>query len=93
MGILIGVLVVAALALGWWAISDSLSGNHVADEKERWVATEHEQDKAPARPLPAWALGLIIASVLFGIGIIVLQILGFGDNPVLGDAVANVRPM
>ncbi len=44
-----------------------------------------------SRRLPAWALGLIFAAVLFGIGIIVFQALGFGDNPVLGDTAAILR--
>ncbi len=39
-----------------------------------------ESDK---RQLPAWLLGLIIAVVLFVIGIFVFGALGFGDNPVL----------
>ena len=94
MGILIVVLVVAVLALGWWVMSGSSSGSHMTDEQRRWAAPEHEQDKTRAkRPIPAWALGLMIAAVLFGIGIIVLQALGLGDNPVLGDAVATLRPL
>jgi len=80
-GILIGVLVVAVLALGWWALSGSSFGSHMTDEQDETQAK---------RPLPPWALGLIIAAVLFGIGIIVLQALGFGDDPVLGDAVATL---
>ena len=35
------------------------------------------------RQLPAWLLGLVIAAVLFVIGIFVFSALGFGDNPVL----------
>ncbi len=35
------------------------------------------------RPIPAWLLGLVIAAVLFVIGIFVFSALGFGDNPVL----------
>lgn len=35
------------------------------------------------RQLPAWLLGLLIAAVLFVIGIFVFGALGFGDNPVL----------
>ncbi len=49
--------------------------------------TEEPQAK---RRLPAWALGLIIAAVLFGIGLIILQALGFGDNPVLGETAATL---
>lgn len=37
------------------------------------------------RQLPAWLLGLIIAVVLFVIGIFVFGALGFGDNPVLEE--------
>ena len=43
------------------------------------------------RRMPSWLLGLIIAAVLFGIGIFVFQALGFGDNPVLGDVAMTQR--
>lgn len=33
------------------------------------------------RRIPAWLLGLIIAVVLFALGIVVFQALGFGDDP------------
>lgn len=49
-----------------------------------------EETRAKKR-IPAWALGLIIAAVLFGIGIIVFQALGFGDNPVIGETAATIR--
>jgi len=35
------------------------------------------------RQMPAWLLGMIIAAVLFAIGVVIFQALGFGDNPVL----------
>ena len=35
------------------------------------------------RQMPAWLMGMIIAAVLFVIGVLVFQALGFGDNPVL----------
>ena len=35
------------------------------------------------RQMPAWLLGMIIAAVLFTIGVVIFQALGFGDNPVL----------
>ncbi|MEE8489701.1 MAG: hypothetical protein V3S43_05145 [Acidimicrobiia bacterium] len=35
------------------------------------------------RQMPAWLLGMIIAAVLFAIGFVIFQALGFGDNPVL----------
>jgi hypothetical protein len=41
------------------------------------------------RQRPAWLLGLIIASVLFIIGVVVFQALGFGDNPVLESALSG----
>ena len=44
-------------------------------------------DKAGAAPqkrrLPAWFLGLVIAAVIFVLVLLVLQALGFGDDPVL----------
>ena len=33
------------------------------------------------KPLPAWLLGLIIAVLIFAIGLILFQVLGFGDDP------------
>ena len=38
------------------------------------------------RTLPPWLLGLIIAVVIFVIGFLVYRALGFGDDPVIGDA-------
>ncbi len=35
------------------------------------------------RQMPAWLMGMIIAAVLFVIGVLIFQALGFGDNPVL----------
>ena len=49
-----------------------------------------EETQQRRRP-PPWLLGLIIAAALFGIGIVVFQALGFGDNPVLGDSAAILR--
>jgi hypothetical protein len=43
------------------------------------------------RQLPAWLLGLIIATVLFVIGVVIFQALGFGDNPVLESALPESR--
>ncbi len=37
----------------------------------------------PKRQMPAWLMGMIIAAVLFVIGVLIFQALGFGDNPVL----------
>ena len=38
------------------------------------------------RRVPAWLLGLIIAAVVFVVAFLIFQALGFGDNPVLEDA-------
>ncbi|MFV1960301.1 MAG: hypothetical protein ACC658_00580 [Acidimicrobiia bacterium] len=35
------------------------------------------------RPMPAWLIGMIIAAILFAIGVVIFQALGFGDNPVI----------
>lgn len=35
------------------------------------------------RQLPAWLVGLILAALLFLVGLVVFGALGFGDNPVL----------
>jgi len=45
------------------------------------------------RQLPPWLLGLIIAAILFIIGVLVLQALGFGDDPSLAPgALAGWEP-
>ncbi|MEA1902398.1 MAG: hypothetical protein U9N56_02610 [Actinomycetota bacterium] len=36
------------------------------------------------RQRPAWLIGLIIAIVVFGVGLVLFQVLGFGDDPVVG---------
>lgn len=48
-------------------------------------------DRGPR--LPAWLVGLILALVLFGIGIVVFQALGFGDNPVVDPDAAGLIPV
>lgn len=34
--------------------------------------------------LPPWLLGLILAAILFGVALVLANILGFGDDPVVG---------
>ena len=36
-----------------------------------------------SRRLPPWLLGLIIAAVLFVVGVLIFGALGFGDDPVI----------
>lgn len=36
------------------------------------------------RPLPPWLLGLIIAAGVFLIVLLAINLLGFGDDPVIG---------
>lgn len=38
------------------------------------------------RPIPSWLLGLVIAVIVFAIGVWLFQALGFGDNPVIDNA-------
>lgn len=46
-----------------------------------------DQDPKPTtrKPLPAWFLGFLIAIVVFAIGLVVFNALGFGDDPTFGD--------
>jgi hypothetical protein len=54
------------------------------DAAERqWVAMSEEK-----RQMPPWLLGMILAAVVFVIGILVFKLLGFGDDPVVGDSMA-----
>lgn len=39
-----------------------------------------------SRRVPPWLLGLIIAAVIFTLGYLIYQGLGFGDDPVIGSA-------
>ena len=41
------------------------------------------------RQRPAWLVGLVIAAILFVIGFLIFQALGFGDNPVLESALSG----
>ncbi|HEY6635546.1 MAG TPA: hypothetical protein VI141_08020 [Acidimicrobiia bacterium] len=42
------------------------------------------------RKLPAWQLGLIVAVVLFVGAIVIFNLLGFGDDPVIEGLAANL---
>lgn len=46
-----------------------------------------ERTDQRSRQMPPWLLGLIIAVVIFLIGFLVFQALGFGDDPVIDSAV------
>jgi hypothetical protein len=35
------------------------------------------------RKIPAWLMGLILAALVFAIVMLVLNVLGFGDDPVV----------
>lgn len=35
------------------------------------------------KPVPAWLMGLIIAAVVFALVLVVFNVLGFGDDPVV----------
>jgi len=35
------------------------------------------------KPMPAWLMGLIIAFVVFALALVVFNLLGFGDDPVV----------
>jgi antibiotic biosynthesis monooxygenase (ABM) superfamily enzyme len=41
-------------------------------------------DPTPKRQLPPWLIGLLIALVVFAVVFIVANLLGFGDDPVIG---------
>jgi hypothetical protein len=36
------------------------------------------------RPRPAWLIGLVIAVVLFALVLVLLNVLGYGDDPSFG---------
>lgn len=35
------------------------------------------------KSMPAWLMGLIIAAVVFALALVVFNLLGFGDDPVV----------
>lgn len=37
------------------------------------------------RPIPAWLLGLLLAAVIFALALFLLDILGYGDDPVIEE--------
>lgn len=43
-----------------------------------WMSDERRQ-------LPPWLMGLILALVLFVVVLVVLNLLGYGDDPALGS--------
>jgi hypothetical protein len=53
-----------------------------------------EQDKSGGkhlkRRLPPWLVGLILAAVLFTVALLLANVLGFGDDPVVGG-LASIR--
>ena len=58
---------------------------------ERYYQDEEDWKKSESGSWPPWLLGLIIAAVIFGIGLLVFQALGFGDDPVIGAAEAWIH--
>ena len=48
--------------------------------------SENDRMAEHRRPIPSWLLGLMIAVVVFAIGVLLFQALGFGDNPVIDNA-------
>jgi hypothetical protein len=54
---------------------------------------EHERSSGQAskRRLPPWLLGLILATVVFVVALLVANALGFGDDPVVGGLSAISR--
>ena len=52
--------------------------------------SDNDRMAEPKRPIPAWLLGLIIAAIVFAIGFLLFQTLGFGDNPVIGNATSSI---
>jgi hypothetical protein len=47
-------------------------------------------DKGPRRQLPPWLLGLILAVVIFAAVILILDVLGFGDDPAIESAIGGL---
>jgi hypothetical protein len=41
--------------------------------------------KDPRRRLPPWLLGLILATLLFVVALLLANALGYGDDPVVGS--------
>ena len=72
----------------------SKNGN-VSSKRDKWVERYYQDDedwgKRDRGPWPPWLLGLIIAVVIFGVGLLVFQALGFGDDPVIGATEALAR--
>jgi len=37
------------------------------------------------RPIPPWLLGLLFAAVIFALALLLLDVFGYGDDPVIGE--------
>jgi hypothetical protein len=48
-------------------------------------------EKRTRRQLPPWVLGLIIAAVVFVVVILVMQALGFGDDPAIESGMDGLQ--
>lgn len=44
----------------------------------------------PPSRRPPWLIGLVIAIVVFAVLLIVANLLGYGDDPAVGDAIASL---
>lgn len=51
------------------------------------------EEKGTRRPLPPWLLGLIIAAVVFVVVILVMQALGFGDDPAIESGIGGLQTL
>lgn len=43
------------------------------------------------RQLPPWLLGLLVAALVFAIVLVLLDVLGYGDDPVIEGALDVIR--
>jgi hypothetical protein len=48
-------------------------------------ARENDVVHQKKRPIPAWLLGLLLAAVIFALALFLLDILGYGDDPVIEE--------
>ncbi|MDH3189099.1 MAG: hypothetical protein OEM39_00435 [Acidimicrobiia bacterium] len=44
----------------------------------------------PPKRRPPWLIGLVIAVLVFAVLLIIANLLGYGDDPAVGDAITSL---
>lgn len=53
-------------------------------------ARENDVVHKHRRRVPAWLLGLLLAAVIFALALVLLEVFGYGDDPVIEEGASAV---